>query len=90
MEVHTFDDQRIPQEGWFIVHLCAFNDENGNPRRCYVLYTAEGNVADVWDEGYGGVWSVPEPYRKFAHLAPKIDVTPRQYLEMTTVLYDED
>lgn len=36
-------------------HLRCPNDRNGNPRRAYVLYNAEGLITDVYDEGYRGV-----------------------------------
>ncbi len=35
-------------------HIKAQNDVNGNPRRCFVFYSAEGAILNVIDEGYGG------------------------------------
>ena len=32
----------------------APNDTNGNPRRVFLVFDAEGNVLDVIDEGYAG------------------------------------
>jgi hypothetical protein len=32
----------------------APNDTNGNPRRCALIFNAEGQVLDVIDEGYAG------------------------------------
>jgi hypothetical protein len=35
-------------------HLRCTNDGNGNPRRVYVFYAADGSIVAVEDEGYDG------------------------------------
>jgi hypothetical protein len=35
-------------------HWCAPNDNNGNPRRCFVIWSDDGILLDVIDEGYSG------------------------------------
>lgn len=34
------------------IHICAPNDENGNPQRCYAILHSEGGIVRVLDEGY--------------------------------------
>lgn len=36
------------------LHLCAKNDVNGNPRRCFVVLDARGRTVETIDEGYAG------------------------------------
>jgi hypothetical protein len=35
-------------------HLRCTNDNNGNPRRVFVFYAANGDIVAVHDEGYAG------------------------------------
>jgi hypothetical protein len=67
-----------------IQHLCAENDNNGNPRRCYVVYTipddGQPEINDVFDEGYGGYRGVPEWARSLPSL-PSITITVGEYRE---------
>ncbi len=35
-------------------HLRCTNDNNGNPRRVFVFYGADGAIVAVEDEGYSG------------------------------------
>jgi len=44
------------------IQLAATNDENGNPRRVFVLFDEKGNIREVKDEGYGG-----DPYVNSGH-----------------------
>lgn len=37
-----------------ITHLCADNDTNGNPRRCFIIVDHAGRLVEVLDEGYHG------------------------------------
>lgn len=60
----------------YMVHLCTKHDENGNPRKAYVLYESGGWVKGAWYEGYSGIDAVPEHYRKMAKEAPYIATTP--------------
>ena len=36
-------------------HLDAGSDTNGNPRRGFVLYDAQGDIVQAIDEGYRGM-----------------------------------
>ena len=58
-------------------HLCAENDDNGNPRRCYVIYSGDGEVTAIHDEQNSGPSAVPG-FREMIHL-PRINVSPREY-----------
>ena len=42
------------EKDFYVLHLCAPNDTNGNPRRCYVVQSRDGVLYKVIDEGYGG------------------------------------
>jgi len=37
-----------------VTHLCADNDVNGNPRRCFIVIDRAGRLVEVLDEGYVG------------------------------------
>jgi len=37
-----------------IQHWRAANSPSGNPQRCYVIWSKEGKLLDVIDEGYAG------------------------------------
>ena len=56
-------------------HLRAPQSTNGNPRRCFVVYSAKGIILSVIDEGYRGT---PEACKKLARL-PDIEVSPAVY-----------
>lgn len=43
----------------YLLHLDAGRDTNGNPRRCYVQYDADGAILGCWDEGYKGRSAAP-------------------------------
>lgn len=60
------------------LHICAPNDNNGNPRRCFVVIDDAGNVVEAIDEGYDGQSAVTDKYPD-AKLGPKIEVTPSEY-----------
>ena len=70
---------------YLVQHVCAPNDRNGNPRRCYVLYDVGqknddpalpyADVQAVEDEGYSGE---PKEWRRYAHL-PAVSVAPAEY-----------
>lgn len=51
----------LNHESMQVVHICAKNDKNGNPRRLYLLIHDKGIVAI--DEGYTG-YSVLGEYLK--------------------------
>jgi hypothetical protein len=36
------------------VHICAPNDVNGNPQRCFAVLDEHSEIAAVVDEGYEG------------------------------------
>ena len=56
-----------------VVHLCAPNDRNGNPNRCYVAFAGSA-LRGAWDERYDGFNAVPPELRQLALNAPRIDV----------------
>lgn len=43
-----------PKVATMYQHLRCANDTNGNPRRVFVFYAADGSVVAVEDEGYRG------------------------------------
>lgn len=62
-----------------IIHYCATNDYNGNPRRCYVLVNNHGETCAVWDEGYSGHHAVHPSFRDAAHNAERVKCSVREY-----------
>jgi len=58
-----------------VQHLRTTNDTNGNPRRIYLLMTAEGTVTRAIDEGYG---NPPSEYGILVQL-PSVNITPAEY-----------
>jgi len=64
----------------FMIHLCAPNDANGNPRRAWVTFNADGMLLAFYEEGYSGVASIPdEEIRGLALIAPRINVTVSEF-----------
>ncbi len=57
---------------------CASNDTNGNPRRAFVIWSSDGTLLDVIDEGYSGK---PQWLRELADLGD-IKVTATEYREI--------
>ncbi len=55
-------------------HLRCTNDTNGNPRRVFVLYDAQGEIVRAIDEGYRGT---PAECRGLIQL-PTFDTTPAE------------
>lgn len=62
-------------------NLRAPNDRNGNPQRVWVLYSADGRIVNVIDEGYAGK---PEECKTLVEL-PQVVVRVSEY--MTFLLY---
>lgn len=60
------------------LHLCASNDRNGNPRRCFVVIDKYGSVIDVIDEGYSGKAAVTRKWPSVKE-GPRINVPPKEY-----------
>lgn len=56
-------------------HVRANNDVNGNPRRAFIVYAADGTVLDVIDEGYAG----PPAWLRELHQLPTFSVTVTEY-----------
>jgi len=56
-------------------HLNAGNTTNGNPRRVFVLYAANGDIVQAIDEGYRGT---PAECRGLVQL-PGFDIKPAEY-----------
>ncbi len=64
------------------LHLDAGHDNNGNPRRCFVVFDNKGIIRAVIDEGYGGdrvVRTWAKSTRNTVHFAGKIVTTPAEY-----------
>jgi hypothetical protein len=68
---------------YLIQHLKAPNDKNGNPQRCYVVYSTQGEFISTHNEGYKGKACIPEYIRKYngnnAFDLPSINVTVKEY-----------
>ena len=64
-----------------MAHMCAPNDENGNPQRLYAgCFEIKGiPTIQCWDEGYLGHHAVPEEYREAAYAAERIEMSEDQY-----------
>ena len=61
----------------FMLYLCAPNDANGNPRRAWVTFSADGQPLAIYPEGYGGAaGAIQDPeVRGLALIAPRINVS---------------
>lgn len=65
--------------GYAAVRLCAPNDPNGNPRRCF-LVLRDGAPVDVVDEGFLGDSAVIEPYPALRGVwMPRVNVAVSEY-----------
>jgi hypothetical protein len=69
-----------------ILHICAKNDNDGNPRRLFVMSNEEGKFIAAWDEGYKGSDAVPGDFRKDAYLSQRLDVPVAQYNKLRRTL----
>jgi hypothetical protein len=81
----------VPQKGLTKVeaptlsafHVCATNDTNGGPRRCFVVVDAgSGSIVDVVDEGYEGEAGSLKPYAYpygVIVLSHRVNVSPSEY-----------
>ena len=47
-----------------VLRLCAPNDINGNPVRCYVALGENNHFLGAWDEGYAGHNATPKSIRE--------------------------
>jgi hypothetical protein len=77
------------------LHLCADNDVNGNPRRCFVVTDHQGRHVETLDEGYSGEGELQARYpwaswhalsrlgfdepARFTVYPQRIDVSPSEY-----------
>lgn len=68
-----------------IIRLDAGHDANGNPRRCYVVFTATMDIRAVYDEGYSGTYAVPKRLRRAASYARTFQTTPSEYRDLLRV-----
>jgi hypothetical protein len=64
-------------------NLKTTNDTNGNPRRLWAVYTADGSTVAMLDEGYGGRRVMldcmsHDDYRDIREL-PAVEITPAEY-----------
>ena len=65
-----------------ILHCCANNDVNGNPRRVFVLVNDNEDNCILWDEGYSGHHAVPPMYRQLACESERVTVSARKYMKL--------
>jgi hypothetical protein len=49
------------------IKLCAKNDNNGNPRRIFVVLDATGSIVDTIMEGYEGLAALTNKYPEFKY-----------------------
>ena len=61
-----------------VLHLCAPNDRNGNPVRCYVALGENGHFLGAWDEGYLGYNATPESIRMQTVHSFRVNVTAKE------------
>ena len=73
-----------------IMHLCASNDINGNPQRCYVFANESGQFLAAWNESYKGSDAVPGIFRKDAYSASRSEITAREYKRLLKMLPSPD
>lgn len=61
----------------FMLYLCAPSDANGNPRRAWVTFNADGQPLTIYPEGYGGAAGAIQDLevRALALIAPRINVS---------------
>jgi len=69
-----------------IIHYCAPNDTNGNPRRCYVLFDIDNVAVAAWDEEYYGHHAVPGFWREQAYWSKRVECTPAKYRKLLKTL----
>jgi hypothetical protein len=58
----------------FILFFKAPNDDNGNPRRAWVLFE-NGLAVEAWSDNCDGIHAVPAALRTAAAHAPAINVS---------------
>jgi len=59
------------------LHLKCTNDNNGNPRRLFLVLDHKGGIVDAIDEGYRGRCAVTKKY-PHAKQGPDIRTTPAE------------
>ena len=60
------------------LHLKAASDNNGNPRRLFMVLDANGNIQAVIDQGYNGSREVDKRFPD-AKEGPMISITVSEY-----------
>jgi len=75
----------MSQKPCFVMHICAPNDRNGNPRRCFAVFVHSERIGgprlvEVSDEGYDGHRAISEDYRTWALVhSMRVNVTAKEY-----------
>ena len=64
---------------YYCIHLDAGHDRNGNPRRAYLIFDANGNTLACLDEGYKGIGVIPDNIYKNMIILAHIKTTPKEY-----------
>lgn len=81
-----------------VLHVCANNDVNGNPRRCFVIFDQMGRHVETLDEGYYGEGQLQARYpwtswhalsrygfpepARYTTYPTRVDSTPSEYKRM--------
>ena len=63
---------------YYVNHIRTTNDVNGNPRRAFVVYDAQGRHVETIDEGYDGYSKLCEKYPKHRILM-RVDASVKEY-----------
>ena len=65
------------------VYVGTKNDRNGNPRRGWIIYAADGQVDDFVEEGYQGIGALREKYARTPSTSfRKMEVTSSEYRQL--------
>lgn len=72
------------------IHICAPNDENGNPQRCYAVVStrpeSNGTVLAVVDEGYEGEHALQQAgWERCGVAHERINVSVEEYRRWLTL-----
>jgi hypothetical protein len=64
-----------------VIHICAPNDRNGNPQRCYLVLDSENSNVIAYDIGYRGTDCLPDDkaIQNAVYYANRVNVSPAEY-----------
>jgi hypothetical protein len=76
---------------FLIDHVCAPNDRNGNPRRCYLVrHMPTGWILAAYDEGYDGYSATPDAIRRESAAGLCFNVSVKFYRDTLDALGSQD